>query len=279
MVQVNDYRIDRENLPDVLYVEDSNDWVSTWRFPNVVRNGLGKSVSRYKKVDDAFLCLVTEDNLPDFQRGIDRKANNQAGFSVEDLDLLSRSIEPNRLKGRIFIFDNETPGWLRGINLIDVIINASQGLSDAEKPRIISLMCSDPEVVKSDGVRLSRWESYGVESLHKDHYPFFIFWAGQYLKGEKKRFSEWFKEITGVSYEDRESSHDRIQPIRENFGVVVDFLGENNHGDILTRIGSKEITEVANAKELNFKEVGKLMERWDKSFGETTRKPSTREKV
>lgn len=272
----NDYLADRENTPQVVYVEDSSDWINTYHFPDLVRNGLGLSVGWYDEADNGFLLFAKEDRLKDAQQYLKTSKIDPDNPSSQKLDELAAFLDPDRLRGRVLVFDDNTPGDLNGSVVIEAVIRASRFLPQEEKPWIVSMMCSSPDRIEKKPKRLDEWNSNGVELLFKQHYPLFAFWMGQKLKRKDLRFRDWMKETFNIDYANRteEIYSRKLDTVNERLLSITDDIRLPSFAKkqigILNWIDDKAIVKVTKGKLLvhnpSEDEITPLLNQWQKQY-------------
>lgn len=271
----NDYITDRSNPPRVIYVEDYKDWHDTYSFPDIVRNGLNLTAGWYNTADSAFLLLVKEDRISEAEKFLGSVEEEVS--TPGTVQKLVTFIDPQRLKGKILVFDDKTSSALNGSTVIDAVLKASQTLSDNERPMIISLMASNPDVVEKDTARFREWNKSNVEVMLKDHFPLFIFWMGQKLKQPDLRLREWMATTFQIDYANRFKDENVLKKI-EDFNLRLQKLGnyisEETFPDrfkgILGIVTSDQIATYCKGEgavyDVNKNEIIPLFDRWKAEF-------------
>ncbi len=184
MIQSANYMADRANPPQLIYLEDDPEWYEAYGFPRKAQIGLGLETSWYQSADDILLLFAKEERLSEAREFISEKKQTGGEGKIEkisedDKRTLAGFIDPQRLKDKVLVLDNEVYGWLYGSSLIEAIVDATQTLNEHEKPKIVSLMCSSPNKIENDNPSVwEKWQKADVEVIHKLHNSYVLFWMG-----------------------------------------------------------------------------------------------------
>jgi len=236
----------------VIYIEDSDDWRRTYAIKPVLKSTSNRTVYEFDRVDSAFLSLLRPgieldnffaDNqallnlLYEIERGFSSGVALEEMYSImtpdnilHDMMILSSYIDPEKIKERVFISDNETPGMMYGSILLEAISIAALQLEHFERPKIIALMASNiSHTYEQNELRKVYWDKVGIEAIHKNDYAIALFWIAHRLgPHENISFYEFFQEFTGYAYESRVLNHRKLNGVRDFCLSYTDYFSLGN---------------------------------------------------